>query len=338
MRAQVRLAIGVSAIFATLPASAHSLKLSRGAYDDSDGLTRERLGADAQVEAGRGPAGLTGHTYKLSFLRDSFAEEDLEDDDYTREVYGSEQRVQGTATLSATQTWNKTTETRALGSYASDGKVTTRTFGVGASQWMPGESLRIGVDFSRTLVDQPLFQVLDYDSELVGAPSRYSATGSTLGIRHLATPSTILDYALSYVHNEHRPATKVGGLQLRQFVALLKGAAHAGVTRADNRGAIDTTTDYGQVDAWTYEGAWLQHLWQGAQGRLGYRYYREDETTRAYEDERVFGSDTASLGLAQELDERTAGVPMVVEAIAARYLTNSKLAATTFEVGLTAKF
>ena len=52
----------------------------------------------------------------------------------------------------------------------------------------------------------------------------------------------------------------------------------------------------------------------------------------------VFGSDTASVGLAQDLDKKTTGVPMAVEAVAARYLTNTKLAATTFEVGLTAKF
>lgn len=319
-------------------AMADSFKVSRGLYRDSQGLTRERLAADAQLELTPVGGPVSAHSYKLGFFRDAFAEDDISENDYAREVYGSERRVQGTVAATAVQTWRKLTETRLLASYASDRKVTTRTIGVGASHWLPGESWRVGLDLSESFVDQPLYQTLDYDSQLVGRPPHDRATGTSLTVRQLATPSTLLDYLLSYVYNRSRPPTKSAAVQLRQFVSPIKGAVHAGVTRAYNRGSIDTRTDYGQVDAWTHEIAWLQHLWTGAQARLGYRYYREDETTRAYEDERVFGSDTVALGLAQDVERSLAGKPMVVDIVAARYVTNTALAATTFEVGLTAKF
>ena len=333
------IALVVLILIATCPeASADRLKISRGLYRDSDGLSRERLGADAQFERSQGYGGLTGQSYQLGFFQDRFFQDDLSDDDYTREIYGSKQRVQGTLNAAATQVWRKATETRLGTSYTSDGKLTTRSFGAGVSHWLPGESWRFGLDLSRSLITQPFYQTLDYDSELVGRPPNDSATVGSLSLRRLATPTTILDTTLSYTDLESRPPTRMATIQLRQFVGLLKGSLHAVVTRAYNRGSIGRQTDYGQVDAWTQEIAWLQHLWRGALARLGYRYYREDETTRAYQDERVFGSDTIAFGLAQDIERSQDFCPMVVEAVAARYETNTSLAATTFELALTAKF
>lgn len=328
-----------SGLLVSSVAGAHSLRVSRGAYRDNAGLTRQRSVAEGEWQAAGAQATTSFQpSFKLSVMRDEFLHADLAEDDYTREIYGEEAYQQNTVNFAANQIWQQRTETRALVGTSSDGKVRTQSYGIGASRWIYKENLRVALDVSRTMVQQPRFLTLDYDSEQVGTPSRSRATGTTLGLRQLASASTIIDYALTYIHDEFRPPTRIAALQLRQFILPLRGALHTSLTRSYNRGPIATTTSYGQVDAWTAEAAWLQHLWQGAQGRLSYRYYREDETTRAYQDLRVYGADMVACGLVHDLDRDVLSTPLSIETVASRYWTNTQLAATTVELGLKAKF
>jgi len=312
-----------------------------GAYSDNQGLTRHRVGYDVILDGGGGVANLTGSSYELAVTHDAYQRSDLTTDEYDREIYGSGYKTNDAVTASASQTWDRLTETRVLAAYATDQKVSSRTFSVGASQWQRSETVRLSVDVSRTLLEQPLYQILDYDSKEVGNPPIASSTGATVQLRHLATPTTIVDYSASHIVTANRPDTNTGTLAVRQFVPQLSAAFHATLTRAVNRGFITTETNYGQVDAWIVETAYLQNLWKGARSRLAYRYYKEDETTRAYGDETVFGSDTMSVGMAQDIPRRATGslgIPLTIEAAAARYLTNVAVAANSFEASVTAKF
>lgn len=322
-------------------ASAHALRQKVAGYRDNQGLSRERLSLNTTVDAGAGKSGLSDSNFQLLLQRDQYRLESMEERKYEEEIYGSSFRVNNTATLGANQTWDKITETRVMGSYQTDGEVRARSFSGGASQWLNHETVRLSFDVSRTIVERPLFAILDFDSETVAEPTLATSTGASVGLRHLATPTTIVDYGTSRVESVGRPASQSGTVAVRQFLPPLRGALHAGALRALNRGYISNDTTYGQVDAVSYDAAYLQNLWRGALARVGYRYYKEDETTRAYADEKVFGSDTISAGLSQELPKGAVdglSQPLTVEISGARYLTNTGIAATTGELGVTARF
>ncbi len=323
-------------------AHAHSIKQKVAGYNDTDGRSRERVSYDMTVQGGTSSAlNMTDSSYGLVLQNDSLKNDSMRDDQYDRDIYGSSYRTNQSVSASATQTWDRLTETRVLTAYATDHEVKSRTWSVGLSQWIWHETIRLAFDLSRTLIDQPLYQILDFDSEEVGNPTIASSTGATVSARHLASSTTIVDYSIGHIATDNRPDSNSASVAVRQFLPPMDGAVHGGVTRAYNRGYVTTATNYGQVDAWIYDLAYLQNLWPGAHARLGYRYYKEDQTTRAYGDDTVLGSDTTSLGFSQDLPKRAIdniGVPLTIEAAAARYLTNVAIAATSFELGVTAKF
>lgn len=329
------------ALGAASPGLAHQVMERVGSYADSDGTTRQRLGTTLTHE--QGPRGaFSSGSVALQWTRDSYEFATAAENDYLREVYGTSYRHNDAATVNATQTWEKVAETRQLMSYASDGAVTVRSGSIGASRWFWHETVRVGVDASRTIVDQPLYAVLDYDSVEVGNPPTQSMNGGTLSVRHLATPTTIVDYGVSRIVTGNRPDTTSGLIGIKQFVPGLNGAFHETVTRVDNRGVITEATSYGQVDAWIADTAWVQNLWRGATARLGYRWYRQDETTRAYGDHLVVGSDLTSFGISQEIPRAGRGSgglrPLTVELAAARYQNNGGVRAQSYEGGITANF
>lgn len=320
-------------------ASAHTLKERVGGYASNDGRTRQRVGIDATVDGGTGQV-LTGSNFTLSGTRDAYQNDRGSEDAYSKEVYGSSFRLNRQITAGANQVWDRITETRALVAYGTDEKVKTRTWSAGLSHWLRHETIRFAVDLSRTVVDQPLYEILDFDSREIGNPTVVSSTGATLSLRHLATSRTVVDYTIGTLLADNRPSQRTGTLAVRQYFPALDGALHATAARSVNRGYVTTASTYGQVDAIQGELGWAQNLWQGALTKVGYRYYKEDETTRAYEDEKVFGSDTITVGLSQEIRPAKGfnKVPLTIECAAARYLTNVGTAARTVEAGLTAHF
>ena len=108
-----------------------------------------------------------------------------------------------------------------------------------------------------------------------------------------------------------------------------------------HKGKVGLDTTYGELEGGEATIAWLQKLWTKAKARVAYRYYREDETTRAFGDELTLGSDTVSLGISQgfKLEEhRSQARNFEVNAKASRYQTNSDIDAEIYEVGLGADF
>ena len=317
-------------------AAAHSISQKVGGYSDNEGMTRQREELDSSIDGKVGQT-LSASTYTLSLVRDAYQSDNSTASEYLRQIYGSGSRLNRQATVSATQTYDRVTETRALVSYGTDDVVKVRTWSVGASEWYNHETVRLAIDVSRTIVDQPVYEILDYDSRSIGNPTVTTAAGATLGLRHLATPTTLVDYTLAWLEADNRPATQTGSVAIRQFVTPLHGAIHGGLARSLNRGYIDTNSTYGQVDAWQGDAAWVQNLWTGGLARIAYRYYKEDETTRAYADEKVFGSDTTTFGISQEF-KMSGGVPVTLDAATGRYASNIGVSARTYEAGMTARF
>jgi len=322
-------------------ALSHSIRQDFGTYADNQGLERQQTVWDFGVEGGAFGPGMNASQFTLNVMRNQYRYTSIADNDYMRELYGTSQRVNLQAALSSSQTWHKTTETRLMGSFGNDAKVKTRIWGAGASQWLRHDTIRISMDVSRTLVDRPLYEILDYDSQTISPPTVVSSSGASVAVRYLATSTTITDYGYGHVVSGDRPVTKTYSFGIRQFIPLTESAVHLNAVRSVNRGFVSISSNYGQVDAWIGEGGWLQSLWTGGSTKLSYRFYREDETTRAYDDEKVFGSDTVSLCYAQEVAKGSVenlNVPMTIRAAGGRYVTNTDIAATTFEFGLTAKF
>ena len=322
-------------------AKGHSIRQKLGSYADNQGLVRRHISYDFSFLSEQRRGQLTGSTLDLSLSRDQYGETSITEDEYKRAVYGTRQQQRFGAEVATSQIWNRLGETRVLAAYNSDGQVSSRSWGVGASQWINHETIRLSIDLSRTLLERPFYGVLGYDSELEAAPTTASSTGATIGVRHLATPKIMIDYTGSYIHMENRPSTEAFGVKIRRFLPRLHAALHGEGVRVYNRGWISTKNTYGQVDAWIGELAWLQHLWQGAQGRVAYRYYREDEVTRVYQDHQVFGSDLITVSVSQKLEARRwtqLSGDLTIDGAASRYLTNTDVAARTFEAGVTAHF
>ena len=323
------------------PAKATTFKQTVGGYGDNQGLARQRLGLDVSQTLQPTASALTTAKFAVQGTRDLYQRTRLGQDEYSKEVYGTGSRTTDSGTVSASQTWRKLTDTRAAVSLTSDGRVSARSFGVGASQWLFGESLRLGIDVTRTMVEQPLFPVLDVDFQTVANPTLASATATAVTLRHLATPTTMVDYGATYVVTSNRPDTRGGSVAVRQFIPPADGAVHMAVTRAINRGRLTAATTYGQVDAWIYEGAYVQNLGPGTRCRAGWRSYREDEITRAFGDELALGTDWWTIGIGHEWSRRDApvgGIPLLVEINGGRYLTNTGLAANVLEASLTGRF
>lgn len=317
---------------------AHSVKPRFGGYKDNQGLQRQRIGFDGAIELSAGGDWLTNHSYNATMNRDIFRIDDLSENKYQNEVYGSATRTQDTVSLTATQTWKKITDTRVLVNQSTDGKQSSTTAGVGASHWFAGESWQVSLDLSRTKTERPEFAILDYDSEIVSPPTDAASNGTTVGIRNLTTPTTITLASVTEIRATDRPVTRIGTVGVRQYVVPLSGAAHVTATRAYNRGRVTTDTTYGEVDAWQADLAWLQSLWKGATARLAYRWYREDETTRAYGDELVYGSDMVTMGFAQEWNAERSRTPITAEVSSTRYASNTDVNAGALEFALGARF
>jgi hypothetical protein len=284
---------------------------------------------------------LSGQSINITVLRDQYLRSSVVDDEYARRFYGSGYRVMQTASLQASQTWARTSDTRQVLTFASDGVVTFRNGGIGASHWLFHETVRIGVDLLRMTVEQPEYRILDFDSQEIGIPPLVTSSGTTVTVRHLATPTMIMDYTAQWILADNRPPMTSWGVAARQFIPLVQGALHGGATRAMNRGTLTLDTTYGQVDAWILDGAYLQTLGRRTHAKLGYRFYREDETTRVYADELTIGTDRLVLALSHDIPKGTmenVAVPLTIEGAVSRYLTNTQLVARSFEVGVTGRF
>jgi len=345
-RLAVTLFCGCMSFLWSINSYAHSIRQRASSYEDDHGSLRQRYKFDSNLKFNHTSGSITATSYALSAGLEQQTEKDIESNDYWKEYYEDGERQSQDYNISASQTWSKLTDSRVILGYSTDHVTTSRTGGLGISRWVWSENLQLSVDVSRTVVEQPLFEILDTDSDIIGEPTVVSSTGTSFGVKSLATPTTVTNVSWLHMEKNNRPPTNVYSGGVKQFIPMTKSAVHIDVSRAFNQGRIKTDTTYGEVDAWILQGAFLQSFWTGSNGRLAYRYYRESEVTRVDQEEYVRGTDLISFNISQELtpkDISNLQFPVVVECSVARYKSNEidsdrKLAANIFEVGIQTKF
>ncbi len=337
------------------PILGHTMRQRIGVYEDSEGLERRRFGLDGTMTRS-GWGALTQTSLGISMTRDQDRQQNIINDDYVRNEYGSGDRVYDEWSVQGNLTWDKLTETRLMAQGGGDGVMDRQTIGVGAGHWLYHETIRIAVDLSQTESRQPEFRILDFDSREIGTPPEGKSRGVSLGVRHLATPSTIMDYQVSQILQKGRPEARAAQIRVRQFLVpppslpsvaeeaplrTTKTSVDLGIIRAVNKGALGTDTTYGEVDSLTMEAGVNIQLDQRVQSRLAYRFYKEQEVTRVLREEKLFGSDLVSLGLGYQFaKELSQGQERGYrgEIVVSRYQTNGGLLGRSIEAGLSALF
>jgi hypothetical protein len=307
-------------------ALAHSFTQSLGGYSDNSGRTGRQVGVQGALDFAETDA------VQFSADRSQTFDPDVVEDQFSRDVYGTGASKVDSFSLSATRTFAKLTDLTLSGSGAFREGGRSTGGGINVSHWFFHETFRAGLDVSRTFVNQPALAFLDYDSELITPKTETTSSAATVTLRHLATPTTITEYALGRVLRTDRPAEARYRVMVRQYVPKIKAAVEGQVERIFNRGTITTENAYGSVDGWIGAASYTQNLSRLNRARFAYRYYREDEETRAYKDHLIRGADSYSLYLSHDFARsRGAGI----QAGVVRYVANDGLSAAAVDFGVT---
>lgn len=315
-------------------ASATSVRQQYGQYRDNLGQTSDRWQVDGNVDIQHQAAGLRSSNVSLSIARDFY-----------RKPESSESRhAADEATLGYVASFNKLTDGRFVISSTRDQNTHSVTGGTGFSRWFYGESLQASVDISRTWLNRPAEQVVGYQFDIISPPPLVQSWGANVGVKHLATPRTVVKYSLAKMVNNERPDAEVYSFEVRHFFPALRGAGRVLASRYLNRGRIEQTTLYGQMHAWMAEMQWQQELWGLSSGKIRYRWYREDEVSPKDGANVVLGSDLVSLQLKHPVSvERSSQPTVFLEGGISRYVTNdiddqgTRVSALAVELGMTAK-
>jgi hypothetical protein len=329
-------------------AFADGLRQQAGFYRNDEGLERQRLRVESNFDvSARKISSLTSSNIVVGVERDIYRDLDAHDDKFGKEFFAGGRRIRDGWSLGWNNSFNKLTDTRIFASGQADGITSARNFALGLSRWFWHESMQINLDVSRTLAQRPELMVLDVDSTVINPPGHFSSTGTSIGLRHLATPTTITNYGVSLIASNDRPLRQDYSFGIKQFVRPFNGAVHFDLIRSLNRGKLEETTLDGQLTAWVGEIAYLQNILRGQFLRAAWRQYVEQEVTRAYQDVLVRGTDMWSLGVSNDLKKMNwIKAPVSVDLVYSRFRTNEmvisaqskRINAQTFEFGATAKF
>jgi hypothetical protein len=322
-----------SVFFVAMIARGHTASNDIGSYTNNEDLSRIKGSGSLLLDFDHQGGSLTSTIYNFMFSQERNKQGEEGDDLY-------EKSTTNTGSFQAFQIWNKLLETRQSLAVAKEGDVNVASGGFGVSQWLHHETYRISLDLNKTTVKKPTSEYLDVDSNIVMLQERVDSETVTVGLRQLATTTTIVDYGASVTTSTNRPDAKQYDLGLKQFIPPLDAAIHLNGSKYDNRGQVGLNTSEGSLEGQEATFAWLQNLWDDASGRVAYRYYREDETTRAYGDELTFGSDTVTFGISQKfsLGTKRAFSDYKIHAAMSRYITNTDIKANIYEIGLGSTF
>lgn len=326
--------------------SVTSVSQKIGVYQDNLGVDRQRFDVGLGLSiVGKGSV-LNQTDINLTAGYNQSLEKPTEETEGDNKTDG--QDVQ----LSLSQTWNKLTSTRlSVGRQNSQGNP-ANSYGVGASQWVFHEQVQLSLDAFKNNAMRDVIEVLGQDSEVISPPSHYHSQGTVLGVRHLASPKTILNYGYSYITSNDRPDLWSANFGVKRFVenpwsSKYHAAVHADIVRIDNTGEVGTETQIGELKGFIYQLSWLQSLGDVQRMKISYRQYREDEVTRVNEDKYFLGTDLVSAKYVVEFNEKTfsnISVPISLDTTYHRYLTNvindegDKIAAHIYEFGASTKF
>ncbi|MCX6119821.1 MAG: hypothetical protein NT027_19980 [Proteobacteria bacterium] len=318
----------------------HEMGQRLGSYQGSDGESRVAGGLTGAIEAGAyGDSGVTSASYTIDASLESIRYKDISKNDYMLEFFPSGLKEQQSVSIGTSHTISKINDLRAGGTYSTDSISDSKSWNLGLGRWWFQDSFQTNIDVSQTITSRPSDSILDTDFQLIELGPKVSSRGASLSFKHLATTTTVWGGSYTRVISSDRPRLDAYAVNVRQFIPSVKGAIHAMAARLINTGAVSTDTTLGSLAGVQAEIAILKEIVAGTNTRVGYRYVREDEQSRAYGDHLIYGADNYSWGVTQDIKKNEfLPRPTVAHFSATRSIANSGIGSTTGEAGLSTKF
>ncbi len=318
--------------------SAHELDQRIGGYQSEEGESRSM----ARL-TGRGnlPAMLSGDVTSdlvlsgsIETLRSDAAA--FDDNAYMKENFPGHVRYERNVGVDSEWTFAKRTDFAVGGGMSGDGVTKSKTKRGSVGQWFLGDQLRLGFAGSATETTRPAAQILDTDYTRLDIRPDVRSTSTGVSAKAILNPTTIVNADYTQVRSTDRPALHAWNAGVREHIVSCDCAVHGDVGRVINIGAINTNMTDGELTGTQWGLAYLQTLWAEGHFRLGYRFAREDEYTRAYGDHLVFGSDSYTAAISHEISGET--TKTLIDVAATRYIRNKNGTGTALEMGAAVKF
>jgi hypothetical protein len=267
--------------------------------------------------------------------------EAVENDKYIKENFKSGRKNDRTVAGGFDLVLLKRTEVSLSGSSFGDTVSASSGGRLAIGQWFFGDQLRFGVQGQKIIQKRPEQSFLDTDGVTVNLGSRVITDVGGVSIKAIMNPTTIVTADYNRVVSTNRPVLHAYAGGIRQFFPGCECAVHGEAARVINLGQISTNTSNGELVGTQFSIAYLQSLPGNVNGRLGYRYAREDEYKRAYADHLVFGADSYSAAVSKEMTGGLVGgaiKSLTADLAVNRYIQNDAGSATTMELGAAVKF
>ncbi len=336
--------LGFILMFGWLPATisfSHQLDQRIGGYSSSGGESRSMAKINGRADVPAMASGEVQSSLSINATIEGVSIEGDEKNEYMKKHFPTGQRLDQNFGLDSDWTFSKTSNFTFGGSVSGDGVVKTTSKRASAGQWLFADQLRVGVYGSTSETKRPEAGFLDYDSVTLVFKSRTVANTGGLSLKAILNPTTIVTADYASVQSTDRPHLQSWAAGVREFIAACECSVHGDVARVINLGALNTNMSTGQLMGTQATVSYLQSLWKDGHGRLAYRYAREDEYTRAYNDHLAFGSDSFTAAVSHEFQKARIGGhdrPLLMDLAATRYLDNASFSGTTMELGATVKF
>lgn len=150
-----------------------------------------------------------------------------------------------------------------------------------ASMWWRENTLRTQVEYSQQSSTRDPRDYLDTDGIRVRVAADSKGRTATLRLTHLTTPTTILLGDGSQTTSDGRPMSLSYGAEIRQYIEPTQSALHLRFSHYEDRGSIESTTDFGNVNANTGSLRWNQRFPMYLLANLTGRIHHEIETPRS---------------------------------------------------------
>jgi hypothetical protein len=320
-------------------AEASDVSQRMGRYTSSEGESRSLLKVSGRVDAPQAMSGNLQTSFNMSASSElaSYEGQAVTENDYIKKNFTSGRKTDSSMDGGIDWIYGKRSEVSVGASRLSDSVTVSQGVRGSLGQWLFGDQLRVGFSAQRLSTTRPGSTPLDKDAVTLTPSSRLETTVYGTSIKSILNPTTIVTADVASVISTDRPPLQSYAAGLKQFFPDCSCAVHADAGRVINLGKLTTNMTTGELTAVQWSLAYLQTFPGQLHGRLGYRYAREDEFTRAYQDHLVFGADSYSGALSKDV----VGLlqqPVTLDLAMTRYVHNSAGSATTVEMGAGVKF
>lgn len=323
------------------PAFSHQIDQRIGGYTSSGGESRSMARINGRADVPSMASGEVQSSLTINANIERVRVEGDANNEYMKKHFPNGQRLDQNFGMDSDWTLSKSTNIAFGGSFSGDSVVKTTSKRASAGQWLLGDQLRVGVYGSSSETKRPEAGFLDYDSVTLVFKPRVVANTAGVSFKGILNPTTMATADYSNVQSTDRPLLQSWSVGIREHIPACECSVHGDVARVINLGALNSNMSTGQLMGTQASVSYLQSLWKDGHGRLAYRYAREDEFTRAYNDHLVFGSDSFTAAISHEFQKaRIQGKerPLLMDVAATRYLDNQHSSGTTVEMGAAVKF